>query len=247
MLWQRWRAWREKRLLERYAINDLLWLRTLHQYRFLHALPQPDQSDLRRLCSLFLADKEFHGAHDFVVTDEIAVAVAAQACLPVLKLGLSRYDGFVGIVMHASDVVAQREVEDEAGVVHSYPEEVAGEAMDGGPMMLTWQAMLEGQEDNSSPYNVVIHEFAHVLDMRDGLSQRLPGLAGPYEAFCREVDAGVQTLIDPYGSESIEEFFAVACETFFVAGRAMRAMYPALYETLRVYFQQDPAARSLSG
>lgn len=241
MLRQRWKAWREKRLLERYAINDLLWLGTLLRYPFLHALPQAEQTDLRHLCSHFLASKEFHGAQNFVVTDEIAVAVAAQACLPVLKLGLSAYDGFVGIVMHAGDVLVQREVQDEAGVVHRYAEELAGEAMDGGPMMLTWQAVLDAQEDSPAPYNVVIHEFAHVLDMREGLSQRLPGLIATYETFCREVDSGAETLIDPYGSESIEEFFAVACETFFVAGRAMREAYPALYETLRVYFQQDPA------
>ncbi|MFM8898588.1 MAG: zinc-dependent peptidase [Burkholderiales bacterium] len=243
MLWQRWKAWRERRLLERFAINDLLWLGTLLRYPFLRALPRAEQNKLRHLCSHFLASKEFHGAHHFVVTDEIAVAVAAQACLPVLKLGLSAYDGFVGIVIHSGDVLVQREVQDEAGVVHRYAEELAGEAMDGGPVMLTWQAVLDAQQDSPSPYNVVIHEFAHVLDMREGLSHYLPGLAVAYKAFCHEVDSGAETLIDPYGSESLEEFFAVACETFFVAGRAMREAYPTLYETLRVYFQQDPAER----
>ncbi|MFX8164686.1 zinc-dependent peptidase, partial [Acinetobacter baumannii] len=79
-----------------------------------------DLADLRRLCSLFLATKEFHGADGFEVTDEVAVAVAAQACLPVLRLGLSWYDGFVGIVMHAGEVVARRRFEDEHGIVHEY-------------------------------------------------------------------------------------------------------------------------------
>jgi MtfA peptidase len=95
------------------------------------------------------------------------------------------------------------------------------------------------------PYNVVIHEFAHVLDMRDGLSSRLPGLAAAYETFCQQVDTGQDTLIDPYGSESIEEFFAVCCEAFFVTGHAMLQNYPTLYESLCGYFQQDPARQGL--
>jgi MtfA peptidase len=118
MLWRRWNEWRERRLLKRYAIDDVLWTGTLLRYPFFHGLAPTDQHQLRRLSSLFLASKEFHGAKGFVVTDEVAVAVAAQACLPILHLGLSRYDGFVGIVMHASDVTVAREFEDEAGVVH---------------------------------------------------------------------------------------------------------------------------------
>jgi MtfA peptidase len=245
MLLRRLKEWREQQLLKQYAINDQLWASTLRRYSFLGALAPNDQQQLRKLSSLFLSSKEFHVAQGFVVTDEVAVAVAAQACLPVLHLGLSGYDGFVGIVMHAGDVAVPREYEDEAGIIHHYVDELAGEAMEGGPMMLTWQALLDAQEDHPSPYNVVIHEFAHVLDMRDGLSQRLPGLNAAYEVFCQQVDAGTDTLIDPYGSESPEEFFAVCCETFFIAGHAMRESYPALYESLGHYFRQDPAQRSL--
>ena len=91
---------RERRAVERHAIPDALWELTLLRYPFLAQRSAADQAELRRLCSLFLADKEFHGAGGFEVTDEVAVAVAAQACLPVLRLGLAWYDGFVGIVMH---------------------------------------------------------------------------------------------------------------------------------------------------
>ncbi len=244
-LWRRFGDWRESRALARYAIDDTLWGWTLMRYAFLRELADNDQDRLRRLCSLFLASKEFHGAGGFTVTDEVAVAVAAQACLPVLNLDLRLYDGFVGIVMHAGEVAVEREYLDEDGVVHRYTDSLVGEAMDGGPMMLTWQALLDAEDDASEqPYNVVIHEFAHVLDMREGLSSRLEGLAEAYEAFCEEVDAGVDdTLVDPYGSESTEEFFAVACEAFFTAGRAMQQEYPALYRSLRQYFRQDPAQR----
>lgn len=242
-LWRRLGALREDRAVKRHAIADPLWSWTLLRHAFLRDLTPAEQERLRRLCSLFLASKEFHGAHGFVVTDEVAVAVAAQACLPALHLGLRPYDGFVGIVLHADEVSVEREFADEDGVVHRYTDSLAGEAMDGGPMMLTWQALLDAEDGAEQPYNVVIHEFAHVLDMREGLSARLEGLGEAYEAFCEQVDAGEDTLIDPYGSESIEEFFAVSCEAFFVAGRAMRSEYPRLYRSLSAYFRQDPAQR----
>lgn len=252
------RGWREQRAVERHAIPDALWRLTLLRYPFLGQRSDDDLAELRRLCSLFLATKEFHGAAGFEVTDEVAVAVAAQACLPVLRLGLSWYDGFVGIVMHAGEVVAQRRFEDEDGVVHEYDEELAGEAMEGGPLMLAWQAIAvsddPAQFGADAVFNVVIHEFAHVIDMRDGLADGVPPLEAAererwiavidaeWEKFCARIDAGEDTLIDPYGGEAVEEFFAVAVEAFFVAPAAMRSEEPAMYRLLADFFKQDPAA-----
>jgi len=256
------RAWtrrRETQALRRHAIPDALWQLTLLRYPFLAERSAADQAELRRLCSLFLASKEFHGVGGFEVSDEVALAVAAQACLPVLRLGLSWYAGFVGIVMHADEVVAQREYMDEDGVVHAYEEELAGEAMEGGPLMLSWSAM-DGLPDPAAPqdqaiFNVVIHEFAHVIDMRDGWADGVPPLASSqareqwlavleaqWQRFCARVDAGEPSLIDPYGAESPEEFFAVAVEAFFVAPKAMRAEEAAMYRLLADFFKQDPAA-----
>ncbi|MBB4841875.1 Mlc titration factor MtfA (ptsG expression regulator) [Paucibacter oligotrophus] len=256
------RAWarrREARALRRHAIPEALWQLTLLRYPFLAERNAADLAELRRLCSLFLSAKEFHGVGGFEVGDDVAVAVAAQACLPVLRLGLSWYEGFVGIVMHADEVVAQREFMDEDGVVHAYEEELAGEAMEGGPLMLTWSAMADWDyptaPQDQAIFNVVIHEFAHVIDMRDGWADGAPPLAssgaraqwlavleGEWQRFCERVDAGLATLIDPYGAESPEEFFAVAVEAFFVAPKAMRTEEPAMYQLLADFFRQDPAA-----
>lgn len=251
------RRWREQRAASRHAIPDALWQLTLLRYPFLAQRSDADLSELRQMCSLFLATKEFHGVAGFQVTDEVAVAVAAQACLPVLRLGLSWYDGFVGIVMHEGEVVAQRRFEDEDGVVHEYAEELAGEAMEGGPLMLSWNAIAVSNDPTQfgvdEIFNVVIHEFAHVMDMRDGVADGVPPLPpaerarwigiidAEWEKFCARVDAGEQTLIDPYGAEAVEEFFAVAAEAFFVAPAALRAEEPALYGLLAGFLRQDPA------
>jgi hypothetical protein len=245
-----WSQGREARALHRHAIPDELWQLTLLRYPFLALRSAADVAELRRLSSLFLAAKEFHGVAGFEVTDEVAVAVAAQACLPVLRLGLSWYDSFVGIVMHADEVVAQREFTDDDGIVHQYEEALAGEAMDGGPLMLTWTAT-EAPEFEAGIFNVVIHEFAHVIDMRDGVADGVPPLASAaareawiavidaeWDAFCARVDAGEATLIDPYGAESIEEFFAVAVEALFVGPTELQAEEPALYRLLADFFLQ---------
>ena len=255
-LLQAWRGWRERSQLERHAVPDALWDLTLARYPFIARRKAGDRAALRRLCALFLARKEFHGVGGFQVTDEVAVAVAAQACLPVLALGLEAYDGFVGIVMHESQVVAPREYMDEDGIVHQYEEELAGEAMEGGPLMLAWSELQPDPALGAGPvYNVVIHEFAHVLDMANGAPDGIPLLPSAqatqawievidpaWEQFCAQVDAGEDTLIDPYGAESVEEFFAVASEAFFVEPAQMRQLHPALYALFASFYKQDPAA-----
>jgi Mlc titration factor MtfA (ptsG expression regulator) len=251
-----WQRWRRARTLERRAIPDELWQLTLARYPFLAARSAAKVDRLREMATLFLAAKEFTGAGGLVVSDAMAVAIAAQACLPVLELGLSWLDGFVGIVVHPDVVVARREREDEAGVVHAYDEELSGEAMHGGPVMLAWRDVEEAGEWAAEGYNVVIHEFAHVVDMRGGVTAAiehvdpesdrgrwLGALVDAYEEFADCVDADEETFLDPYAAEALEEFFAVGAEAFFVAPTDLEAEQPELYRLLADFFRQDPARR----
>jgi len=254
-----WRRWREDRACRRHAIPDALWQLTLARYPFLVWRSTDQLIRLRRLATLFLAHKEFSGAHGMMVTDEMAVAVAAQAVLPILNLddGLDLYAGFVGIVMHGSAVVARREVVDDDGVVHEYDEELAGEAMQNGPVMLSWcdvESAVGASGCADWAYNVTIHEFAHVIDMVNGGADGVPPLADraarqawvavmetAYSDFCARVDAQQHTPIDPYAASSIEEFFAVTAETFFVQPMELQRTMPAVYRLLADYFRDDPA------
>lgn len=250
MIGRWWRGWREQRVLRRRAIPDTVWQLTLERFPFLARRSEDDLAELRRLASLFLDQKEFTGVGGFEVSDDIAVAVAAQACLPVLRLGLDGYRRFVGVVMHADEVVAEREVMDEHGVVHNYDEVIAGEAMEGGPVMLSW-ADVHGRSDATDwAYNVVIHEFAHVLDMGDGVADGVPPgvardkwlavLMPEYDRFSERVVCGHDTVLDPYGAEGPDEFFAVATESFFVTPEALKEEQPALYRLLASYYRQEP-------
>jgi Mlc titration factor MtfA (ptsG expression regulator) len=250
----RWQARREQAAVARRPIPNDLWKRTLVRYPFLRRREPDSAAELRRLTSLFLDRKEFSAGGGLRLTNDVVVAIAAQACLPVLQLGLARYDGFVGIVVHPDQVVARREVADGDGVVHEYDELLAGEAMEGGPVMLSWRDVRAAGRAASLAYNVVIHEFAHVLDMADGVADGMPVLPpdlpaaqwqqvlqSEYQAFIERIEADEETTLDPYGATAPDEFFAVASEAFFVAPQAMQASHPALYGMFVRFYRQDPA------
>ena len=246
-------------------IPEAAWQSTLRRYTFLGDLPAADQQRLRALSAEFLRDKEFHGTRGFTITNEVALAVAAQAVLPVLHLkgGLNWYDDFVGIVVHRSEVVARRKVVDEAQVVHEYDEVVAGEAMDRGPVMLNWEDVLASSITSAQGYNVVIHEFAHKIDMRNGDADGCPplpaGFAGSGSARKARAawlavlqaaydDFREKTILadrfgaeppwlDAYGATSISEFFAVACEGYFVNRPNFARDFPAVLELFDEFFR----------
>jgi hypothetical protein len=215
-------------------IPAALWQATLARYPFLASRPPEEIARLRALAAEFLAGKEFHGAGGLAITDEIALAIAAQAVLPVLHLGLAWYDDFVGIVVHPDEVLARRSQTDEAGIVHDWDEVLAGEAMQGGPVMLNWLDVAQAGTSAEVGFNVVIHEFVHKIDLRDGAPDGCPPLPSreararwlerlerEYQRFREQVIVaerfgGEEPWLDPYGATAIDEFFAVACEGYFV-------------------------------
>ncbi|MES2976301.1 MAG: M90 family metallopeptidase [Pseudomonadota bacterium] len=250
-------------------VPDALWQRTLEAYPFIAGRDSVSLERLRALCGQFLGQKEFHGAQGLAITDEIAVAIAAQACLPVLHLagGLAWYDDFVGIVVQPGEVVARREVMDEDGVVHHYDEVLSGEAMDLGPVMLSWQDVADAGATADAGYNVVVHEFVHKIDMRNGVPDGCPPLpAGflgtasarearekwlavlqpAYDGFREKVImaerfGGEQPWLDAYGAQSIDEFFAVACEGYFVNREKFGQDFPELVGLFDAFFVSAPS------
>ena len=237
------------------VIPDGLWQQTLEHYPFLVARLDGDTSTLRALAARFLAQKQFSGAHGLLVTDEMAVAIAAQACLPVLNLGLKLYSDFKSIVVHPGAMLAKRSVVDEAGVHHFYKEELVGEAMLGGPVTLSWQDVAASGNHAARGYNVVIHEFVHKIDMRDGAPNGCPplptrqakaawqvGMQNAYEAFRKKVVmaerfGGQPPWLDAYGATSPAEFFAVASEAYFVNPVMFEADFADLKTLFDAFFK----------
>lgn len=206
------------------AISEERWSKTVAGLPFLQNLTVDEQKDLKILVENFLAEKEFSTAGGLELSDEICISIAAQGCLPILKLGLSAYREWVGIIVYPDEFVVPRQIEDENGVVHEYDDVISGEAWEGGPLIISWRDV----QMACAGYNVVIHEFAHKLDMLNGEADGMPALhsglseeewinvfSSAYEDFCQRVDAGEETIIDPYASDDPAEFFAVLSEHVF--------------------------------
>ena len=241
-----WKDWRRRQVLKKHSIEDDLWQSATKTYRFL-----PKDGKLKDLVLLFLAEKQFSGAHGIRITDRMRVAIAAQACLPILELGLDWYSGWTGVVLYPGDFRVRRSELDEDGVLHEWDDELAGEAMPGGPVVLSWDAAA-----HDPAINVVIHEFTHKLDMLSGEANGVPPLHSnmdrkkwlsalntAYQGFRDAVERGRDTWLDPYAAEHRSEFFAVLSEAFFTDPKETMRRYPDMYDQLKLFYRQDPASR----
>lgn len=248
------RRWRRNRIIGRAEIDPALWRQTLARLPFLAGLTAAEEERLRQTVILFLHGKSVHGAGGLVLEPAMPLLIAAQACILILNLDIDYYAGWVEIIVYPDEFVPRAEYVDEAGVVHTDHAPRAGEAWLQGPVILSWADVAPRADGDG--VNVVIHEFAHKLDMLNGDANGFPPLhAGmnrrawaaafetAYADFCRRVDADEETAIDPYAGESPAEFFAVMSEAFFEIPRAAHDDYPDVYTQLRQFYQQDPLAR----
>lgn len=250
-------------------IDDDAWRRLIDEQPWLRGLADDDAHRLRGLIAEFLSAKTFSGTQGLVPDDAMRLTIAAQACLPVLRFGLAPYDDFVEIVLYPSAFAVRRRITDDDGLVHEFDDVLAGEAMDGGPVVLSWEDV--AGPGRASATNVVIHEFVHKLDMADGNADGCPPmpraararwretLEQAYDDFVDELDALEARLpadidpdseaadawyatlpLDPYAATDEAEFFAVAAEAFFVEPATLQQAYPALFDRFVEYFGRDP-------
>ena len=248
--WLRDRALARQR--EAFAPED--WERAWDALPLLDGLDDAEAGRLAELALLFLDAKTLEPVQGLELDPAMRLVIALQACLPVLELGLDWYSGWYAVVVYPDQFLTAHRRVDEAGVVWDEPEVRSGESWEQGPVILSWADIEAGFEADG--YNVVIHELAHKLDMRDGAPNGRPplhaGMSGEswsrawsraYEDHCRRVDAGEDTPIDPYGAEAPAEFFAVVSESFFELPDLLDAEYPEVYAQLRDFYRQDPLAR----
>ena len=170
------RRWRERRTLASSAIPEALWREALEALPFLAVYTEPEFQRLRERVVLFLNDKSIVGAEGFEVTPLMRAMIAIQACVLVLNLDQRLYDGWENVIVYPDEFVTNLEYEDEAGVVHRRDEPLAGEAMPGGPVVLSWPDIVASADWSATGMNLVIHEFAHKIDMRNGEANGFPPL-----------------------------------------------------------------------
>ncbi len=256
MLTRWWRSRRLARERQRYAAAE--WAAAWESLPLLASLAPDQTARLSDLRLLFLRDKRLEPVQGLVLTDRMRLVIGLQACLPILELGLDWYRGWYALILYPGEFVPGHEYLDADGLVWIDDEVKAGEAWDQGPVILSWADVAAGQDRDG--YNVVLHEMAHKLDLRDGAANGRPplhaGMSGAtwarefsaaFDDLGRRVTGGEDTLFDPYGAESPAEFFAVASETFFETPAVLQEHYPGVYAQLRAFYRQDPLARLGAG
>jgi Mlc titration factor MtfA (ptsG expression regulator) len=171
-----------RRLLQRHTrqIPDLLWRTCVARLPFLQRLPEHELSRLKVQAETLLATKPVTAANGLELTDEMAVLIAAQACLLTLNLTLDLYDDMVGVIVYPSAFIVPQNEMDAAGVVHEWHEPLSGEALQaGGAVVLSWEDAASAVE-SAGGHNLVIHEFAHKVDMGRGAANGCPPFLARY-------------------------------------------------------------------
>jgi MtfA peptidase len=222
-------------------------------------LDDDERTRLTQLVQVFVQEKSWEGLGGLELTDEIRVTIAAEACLLILALDHALYRQVESILVYPKTVVAPPRPPGffaiaRAPAAAGMP--VLGQAIHRGPVVLVWDAVRRDSANAKDGHNVVMHEFAHKLDMLDGGADGVPPLADDatyarwievftreYDALKRDSDRGRRTWLGDYALTNGAEFFAVATEHFFEQPRSMQRDHLAMYEVLRDFYRQDTAAR----
>lgn len=250
-MFNRFRHWREQRIVARHPIPEPLWREALMRCAPAQRLAASDQATLRVLATLWLQRKSLEPVQGLQLDDADRVLLATHACLPILKLGIDWYDGWGSVIVYPDAFIPRRTQVDAAGVVHQSNAMLAGEAWGRGPVILSWAAVL--QAGNTAGRNVVIHEMAHKLDLLNGDANGFPPLhrrmdrrawtqvfSSAWDRLKQEQASGAELPLDPYALESPAEFFAVASEQFFEAPANLRQHLPDVCRQLAQFYRQHP-------
>ncbi len=219
-------------------------------------LDTPERQQLEGLVQVLVAEKHWEGCGGLEMTDEVKVTVSAQAGLLLLGLKHDYYRNVLSVLVYPAGYVLPRSRIDGDSLIRQEERvPVLGTAYQRGPVILSWRSARHGGRDGRDGRNLVYHEFAHKLDMLDGLVDGTPPMGDTqleqwvavmteaYERLCRHTEEGRPTLLDPYGATDVAEFFAVATELFFEKPVPLRERHPRLYRVLRDFYHQDTAER----
>lgn len=233
------------------------WIEYLRaNVRHADRLDDAQRQRLRGDVAVLVAEKNWEGCGGLEMTDEIRVTTAALvACMTLGFDNIDCFDHVLSVLVYPTPYVAQETQVNQAGVVLEVDSSRLGEAWHRGPVVLSWPDVLAAARKQAGGHNLVFHEFAHQLDLLNGMhADGIPPIddRAQYERFdevtssefrklihdCRH---GRNPLLDCYGATDRGEFFAVATEAFFERPAEMQQRYPRLYDVLREYYRQHPA------
>lgn len=247
-----WREWQRNKIKQQPFKKE--WRKILQRRMpYFQSMPADLQLQLKGLIQVFIAEKRFIGCNGVVITDEIKVTIAAQACLLLLNRKTDIYPKLTSILVYPHGFVKEQQSVHAGGIHHTERTTLIGESWEFGKVVLSWGDTLEGALIPDDGHNVVIHEFAHQLDQETGQANGAPilGKDQSYESWSKVLSQefarlnekarfGEPSLFDYYGATNPAEFFAVATEVFFEQSQQLYFEYPKLYQEFKQYYRVDP-------
>ncbi|MBW4561423.1 MAG: zinc-dependent peptidase [Mojavia pulchra JT2-VF2] len=213
----------------------------------------PERRRLQGHIQVFLAEKQFIGCRGLQVTEEMKLTIAAVACLLLLNERGEYFPKLRSILIYPGAYFVNEIVATGNYVVEERRVARLGESWTRDQLVLSWEQVQQDIRNWKDGHNVVLHEFAHQLDQEDGKAEGVPILqrnsdypiwaqvmTAEYQQLCNDVQQGIKTVIDSYGTTNPAEFFAVATETFFEQPEELQQRHPRLYQLLQGYYQVDP-------
>ncbi len=200
----------------------------------------------------FCSQKNWEGCQGLTLVDEMKLLISAQAGLLVLGWNEPFFFPDVRTVLvYPDNFVAPRRSSIGSGMHLESRTRLEGQAWFRGPVIISWSDVIE--PNRATPHNLVVHEFAHQLDMfNGGNADGVPPLAdsaiADWEEIMRDAmedlknrcEFGPASVLDCYGCESPAEFFAVSSEAFFEAPQDFAEEFPEWFEQLRSFYLSDP-------
>jgi Mlc titration factor MtfA (ptsG expression regulator) len=255
MIFQTWKNWKRKKIKQRPF--PLKWLEIINQrIPYYQLLPDADKKELLGHAQIFLYEKHFEGCGGVIVTDEMRVVIAAQACILLLHRPPDYFPLLESILIYPHPFISKVSHRLPGGIVSEENQARDGESWGFGTVILAWDDVLNGARDTNDGHNVVMHEFAHQLDEESGSANGAPvlELRSQYTAWARvlsdefhklnlDLKKNRKSVMDKYGATNPAEFFAVATETFFEKPVQLKKKHPELYEELKLFYRQDPATQ----
>jgi len=211
---------------------------------------------LQERLKIFMNEKIFEGCGGLTVTDKMKVVISAYACLLILENPSDYYPYLRSILVYPDDYVAPVYEEDSGGIITEGNERREGESWDSGSVVLSWADIKKTTQSRGNGSNLVIHEFAHQLDLQYGMSGSVDvngnvlnfedewsiELAKTYGELVKHRRLERKTgVLDLYGAIHPAECFAVVLEAFIEKPRKLSIQYPRLYRMLSDFFSIDPA------
>ena len=234
------------------SVDETLWRAMRAGTPWVSALDDARADRLRGLAARFLHQKTITPLAGLDLDDSQRLQLAALCSLPLLEFGEAGLRGWSQLIVYPDAFRVRRTHTDAAGVLHEWEDDLAGEAWDQGPLILSWADVQADLAEPDAGFCVAVHEMAHKLDALDGELDGTPLLPArwqrewardfqrAYDRFCADVDAGRETALDPYAAEAPEEFFAVASEYHFSAPALLAEAMPTVAVHLTRFYGPSP-------